>query len=51
MVASLSNKSGVPILHTVSRSTAERDYEITAIVPAESFPLRVPPERLYGLQE
>ena len=46
---SITDKSGVPILHVARRETARPDYAITGLVADKSLVTRVPPERLYGL--
>lgn len=49
VAASITDKSGVPILNVVRRETAKPEYAITGLVADKSLVSRVPPERLYGL--
>jgi len=52
LVASVTDKAGIPVPHTVRRDTAEPDFAIVANVTDKKLVAmmsRIPPQRLYGL--
>lgn len=49
LAVSITDKTGVPVLHVARRETARPEYAITGLVADKSLVTRVPPERLYGL--
>lgn len=52
VAASVTDKNGTPVAHTVRRDTAESEFAIVAPVTDKkqvAFMARVPPQRLYGL--
>lgn len=51
IVAAITDKSGVPIVGTMRRDTAQPGYGIKALATDFALVQRVPPERLYGLAE
>jgi len=51
MAASITDRSGMPMVNTIVRDTAKPEYAIVSIVGDKSAVLRMPPERLYGLPE
>lgn len=51
MVAAITDKSGMPTVHTQKRDTSAPGYGIKGLVSDMSLVQRVPPERLYGLAE
>ena len=51
MVASITDRSGMPTVNTTMRDTSKPEFGIASPLPAKELVLRMPPERLYGLQE
>ncbi|WP_280154526.1 HD domain-containing phosphohydrolase [Piscinibacter sp. XHJ-5] len=51
MAASITDRSGMPVVNTVVRDTARPEFAIVAAVSDKGLVLRMPPERLYGLPE
>ena len=51
LAASVTDRQGMPHVHTVLRDTAKPEFAITATASESKFVLRMPPERLFGLQE
>lgn len=51
MVASITDRSGMPVVNTVMRDTAKPEFAVVSTVPDKGLVLRMPPERLYGLPE
>jgi HD-GYP domain-containing protein (c-di-GMP phosphodiesterase class II) len=51
MVAAITDKSGMPTVHTQRRDTATPGFGIKGLVADMSLVQRVPPERLYGLAD
>lgn len=51
MAASVTDRHGMPHVNTVLRDTAKAEFAITATASESKFVLRMPPERLFGLQE
>lgn len=49
VAAAVTDRQGLPIVHTPRRNTAEPAWAIKSLVPESRMLLRVPPERLYGL--
>lgn len=49
LVASITDRSGIPIVNTIQRDTRQAAYAITGPVLDPKLALRVPPERLFGL--
>jgi HD-GYP domain-containing protein (c-di-GMP phosphodiesterase class II) len=49
IAASITDKTGVPVLNVVRRDTSRPEHAITGFVADKSLLDRVPPERLYGL--
>jgi HD-GYP domain-containing protein (c-di-GMP phosphodiesterase class II) len=49
--ASITDRSGMPMVNTIMRDTAKPEYAIVSALAAKSQVLRMQPERLYGLQE
>lgn len=49
LVASITNRHGMPIVDTVRRDTGRAEFAIAGVVRDQRFVLRVPPERLFGL--
>ena len=49
IAASITDKTGVPVLNIVRRDTSRAEHAITGFVADKSVLDRVPPERLYGL--
>lgn len=51
-VASITDRSGMPIVSTTMRDTAKPDFAIVSTISEKgAVVLRMPPERLYGLPE
>lgn len=51
MAASITDRSGMPVVSTHLRDTSRPEYAIVAPVGDKGLVLRMPPERLYGLPE
>lgn len=52
MVASITDRSGMPIVSTTMRDTSKPDFAIVSTISEKgAVVLRMPPERLYGLPE
>ncbi|HUG23833.1 HD-GYP domain-containing protein [Piscinibacter sp.] len=51
MVASITDRGGMPVVNTVVRDTSKPEFAIAATVADKGLVLRMPPERLYGLPE
>jgi HD-GYP domain-containing protein (c-di-GMP phosphodiesterase class II) len=51
MVASITDRSGMPIVSTTVRDTSRPEFAIASTVVDKGLVLRMPPERLYGLPE
>jgi hypothetical protein len=51
LAAAITDRAGMPTVHTVRRDTAQPAYAIKALAPVSALALRVVPERLYGLAE
>jgi HD-GYP domain-containing protein (c-di-GMP phosphodiesterase class II) len=51
MAAAITDKSGVPMVRTLRRDTAQPAFAIKALLPPSELLQRLPPERLYGLVE
>jgi HD-GYP domain-containing protein (c-di-GMP phosphodiesterase class II) len=51
MVASITDRSSMPLINTVARDTSKPEFAIVSALSDKSQVLRVPPERLYGLPE
>jgi HD-GYP domain-containing protein (c-di-GMP phosphodiesterase class II) len=51
MVASITDRSGTPMVSTIMRDTSKPEFAIVSPLPAKELVLRMPPERLYGLAE
>lgn len=51
LAAAITDRHGMPTVHTTVRDTAKPEFAIVSIVADKSLVLRVPPERLYGLPE
>jgi len=49
IAASITDKSGMPVVHTTQRDTACEGYAIVATLPDSPLVARMLPERLYGL--
>ncbi|MBL0730187.1 HD-GYP domain-containing protein [Piscinibacter sp. HJYY11] len=49
IAASITDRTGVPVLNIVRRDTSRAEHAITGFVADKSVLDRVPPERLYGL--
>jgi HD-GYP domain-containing protein (c-di-GMP phosphodiesterase class II) len=49
--ASITDRSGMPMVNTIMRDTAKPEYAIVSALSDKSQVLRMQPERLYGLQE
>jgi HD-GYP domain-containing protein (c-di-GMP phosphodiesterase class II) len=49
IAVSITDRSGMPVLHVARRDTSRPEHAITGVVPDKSLMDRVPPERLYGL--
>lgn len=51
MVASITDRSGMPIVNTTVRDTSRPEFAIASTVVDKGLVSRMPPERLYGLPE
>jgi HD-GYP domain-containing protein (c-di-GMP phosphodiesterase class II) len=51
MVASITDRSGMPVVSTTVRDTSRPEFAIASTVVDKGLVLRMPPERLYGLPE
>jgi len=51
MAASITDRSGMPVVNTVVRDTSKPEFAIVSTVSDKAQVLRMPPERLYGLPE
>jgi len=51
MAASITDRSGMPVVNTIVRDTSKPEFAIVAPVTDKGLVLRMPPERLYGLPE
>ncbi len=49
LVATLTDKRGIPCQTSLRRDTAEREFAFKALEPDRQLVARLPPERLYGL--
>ena len=49
IAASITDRSGMPVVHTTRRDTACQEFAIVAALPDKSLAARLLPERLYGL--
>jgi HD-GYP domain-containing protein (c-di-GMP phosphodiesterase class II) len=49
IAASITDRSGVPVLNVARRDTSRAEHAIIGVVADKSLVSRVPPERLYGL--
>ena len=47
----MTDRHGVPHVHTVMRDTAKPEFAITGLAPDKNLMLRMPPERLFGIPE
>lgn len=50
-VASITDRSGMPVVNTIVRDTAKPEFAIVSTDTDKGLVLRMPPERLYGLPE
>jgi HD-GYP domain-containing protein (c-di-GMP phosphodiesterase class II) len=50
-VAAITDRKGMPMVNTIMRDTSKPEFGIASPLPAKELVLRMPPERLYGLQE
>lgn len=51
MAASITDRSGMPVVNTVVRDTARAEFAIVGTATDKGLVQRLPPERLYGLPE
>jgi len=51
MAASITDRSGMPMINTIVRDTSKPEFAIVSLVSDKSPVLRMAPERLYGLPE
>ena len=51
MVASITDRGGMPVVSTVMRDTSKPEFAIASTDTDKGLVLRMPPERLYGLPE
>jgi hypothetical protein len=51
MAAAITDKTGMPIINTVRRDTAQPAFAIKALLTDKVMVLNMPPERLYGLAQ
>jgi len=51
LVASITDRGGMPVVNTVVRDTSKPEFAIASTVADKGLVLRMPPERLYGLPE
>lgn len=51
MAASITDRSGMPMVNTIMRDTSKPEYAIVSALADKSQVLRMQPERLYGLPE
>ncbi|HEY0857092.1 MAG TPA: HD domain-containing phosphohydrolase [Albitalea sp.] len=51
LVASITDRSGMPVVNTTVRDTAKPEFAIVAPLAERGLVLHMPPERLYGLPE
>lgn len=51
MAAAVTDKAGMPVVHTNNRDTSQSAYAIKALISDKALVQRVPAERLYGLAE
>lgn len=51
LAASVTDRHGVPHVNTVVRDTAKPEFAITGLATEKDLVLRMPPERLFGIQE
>lgn len=51
LAASVTDRHGMPHVHTVMRDTAKPEFAITGLSTEKNLVLRMPPERLFGIPE
>jgi hypothetical protein len=51
MAASITDRSGMPVVSTVVRDTSKPEFAIVSTIADKGLLLRMQPERLYGLAE
>ena len=51
LASAITDKSGIPMVNTVRRDTAQPAFAIKALLNDTSLVQRVPPERLYGFAQ
>jgi HD-GYP domain-containing protein (c-di-GMP phosphodiesterase class II) len=51
LAASITDRSGMPVVNTVVRDTSKPEFAIVSTVPDKGLVARMLPERLYGLPE
>jgi HD-GYP domain-containing protein (c-di-GMP phosphodiesterase class II) len=49
LASAITDRAGVPTIHTVRRDTARPEFAIVGLVADKTLVERVPPERLYGI--